>query len=599
MKKILKFVVIIPFLTGCEDLFVPAPENFRYEESLYNEPAFAQGLLGHAYIGNPLGGWLFHDVATDDAVSNDPNNGYRRMATGQWTSNSGAPMDRWQYLRASMQYINLFISMVDDVKWANDPLIARMINDRLKGDAYGMRALFLYHLILHHGGWDNSGQLLGIPILTEPEDTDSEFNLPRDTFQKCVEQIYADAEMALSLLPSAYNNISDDALVPEKYANMATAEHKETPGNLAAMYSRTFGNQHRNRMSGGIVEAIRAQVTLLAASPGYSTGTSYTWADAAQQMAIVLNRLGANPVAEIDPNGGTWYANAREIDGLGSGNNPKEMLWRSNKETNRGLEEDNFPPTLFGRGRINPTQNLVDAFPMANGYPIGHALSDYNENNPYAGRDPRLGRYILYNGQTAGHQNTVITTAVDGTGNDALGRTETSTRTGYYMKKLLRQDVNANPSGANNQAHYKPFIRFTEIFLGYAEAANEAWGPVGTAPNASYSAYDVIKAIRARAGVGTENGDAYLESIRGDKDAMRELIRNERRLELCFEGHRFWDLRRWQAPITEAARGMSITAAEYKVIPVENRVYADYMYFGPIPYTETLKYSNLQQNRGW
>jgi hypothetical protein len=600
MKKILLFLIVIPFLAGCEDLFEPAPNNFRTKESLYNEPGFAQGLLGHAYIGNPLGGWLFHDVATDDAVSNDPFNGYRRMATGQWAANNNA-MDRWQYLRASMQYINLFIDMIDDVKWANDPLMARMIADRMRGDAHGMRALFMYHLILHHGGWDDSGQLLGIPNLTAPEDIDSEFNLPRNTFQECVEQIYADVEIATRLLPAQYNDITDDALVPEKYVDLATPEHTATAGNLAAMYSRAFGIPHRNRMNGAIAEAIRAQATLLSASPGYSAGTSYTWEDAAQQMAVVLNRLGADPVSQLDPAGHTWYTNGDEITGLNGGANPKEILWRSNKDGSptAGLEQDHFPPTLFGRGRINPTQNLVDAFPMANGYPIGHTSSGYDANNPYTDRDPRLGRYIVYNGSTAGNQNTQIWTASDNASNDAIGRTETSTRTGYYMKKHLRQNVNANPVGTQGQIHYKAFIRFTEIFLGYAEAANEAWGPTGTGSSAGYSAYDVIKAIRKRAGVGADNGDAYLESVKGDKDAMRELIRNERRLELCFEGHRFWDLRRWQKPITESARGISITAAGYQVIPVEDRSYADYMYFGPIPYQETLKYSALKQNRGW
>ena len=82
----------------------------------------------------------------------------------------------------------------------------------------------------------------------------------------------------------------------------------------------------------------------------------------------------------------------------------------------------------------------------------------------------------------------------------------------------------------------------------YAEAANEAWGPTSSGPFA-FSAYDVIKAIRQRAGVGIENGDAYLESIRNDQTAMRELIRNERRLELSFEGFRFWDLRRWKSDL--------------------------------------------------
>ena len=88
------------------------------------------------------------------------------------------------------------------------------------------------------------------------------------------------------------------------------------------------------------------------------------------------------------------------------------------------------------------------------------------------------------------------------------------------------------------------------------------------------------------------------------KEKMRELIRNERRLELCFENHRFWDLRRWLAPLNETAKGVNITKAEdgsldYKIIDVEKRDYKDYMYYGPIPYSEIMKWSNLQQNYGW
>lgn len=80
---------------------------------------------------------------------------------------------------------------------------------------------------------------------------------------------------------------------------------------------------------------------------------------------------------------------------------------------------------------------------------------------------------------------------------------------------------------------------------------------------------------------------------------MRELIRNERRLELCFEGHRFWDLRRWKADVNVTVQGMSITGGVYTVIDVESRNFKDYMYYGPIPYSEVLKFSNLKQNQGW
>ena len=145
------------------------------------------------------------------------------------------------------------------------------------------------------------------------------------------------------------------------------------------------------------------------------------------------------------------------------------------------------------------------------------------------------------------------------------------------------------------------------MFLIYAEAANEAWGPQNSNGHL-YSAYDVIKAIRTRAGLGTDNGDAYLESIKNnnDKDKMRELIRNERRIELCFENFRFWDLRRWNVNLTklnETALGVEISKSgatmKYTPLEVENRKYEDYMIYGPLPFAEVMKWSNLEQNVGW
>lgn len=88
-----------------------------------------------------------------------------------------------------------------------------------------------------------------------------------------------------------------------------------------------------------------------------------------------------------------------------------------------------------------------------------------------------------------------------------------STRTGYYLRKFLDMNVNADPNNTTNGFHIKPWIRYTEIFLGYAEAANEAWGPQGKGIH-GYSAYDVIKAIRQRAGIGENGGDPYLESVK-------------------------------------------------------------------------------------
>ena len=319
---------------------------------------------------------------------------------------------------------------------------------------------------------------------------------------------------------------------------------------------------------------------------------------------LKLDRIGG--LSGMDKNGWTWYGNTNEIDGLSNGACPKEVLWRGEKSSNNDWETNNFPPSLYGKGLINPTQNFVDAFPDKNGYPITDPNSVYKDTIPYANRDPRLSAYVVLNGGKVGVNNTAINTnadAKDSKDNTKLNKdginhfSGSSTRTGYYLRKLLRQDVNLEPTATSKQMHYTPRIRFTEIFLNYAEAANEAWGPTGNGGH-GYSAYDIIAALHNRAGVGND----YLESIKTDKDKMRQLIRNERRIELSFEGFRFWDLRRWNAPLTEKAMGMSINSANkttYTPVDVETRDYKEYMNYGPIPYSEVLKFNQLQQNKGW
>ncbi|MFC5623953.1 RagB/SusD family nutrient uptake outer membrane protein [Algoriphagus winogradskyi] len=582
--KILYFFGVLLFLSSCQDLIDPAIENIQGREDMLERPRLAQGLLINAYLRIPTNGWTFSEMATDDAVSSNPTNGFLNIATGQWASNNN-PVNQWSSAQSAIQYLNVMLEDVDSVDFAVDPIVNQMFVDRLKGESYGLRALFMYYLLQAHGGVAE-GQLLGVPILTASQNVESEFNIPRNTFEECMTQLYADADRALALLPMDLGNITDPFLIPSKYEGAETGQ-----------YNRVFGDDAIQLVSGRIVRAVMAQAALLAASPAFNPeGDVEKWKTAASNAAEILNTIGG--VSGLSPTGGTWFSNNAELNAIGGGMNPAEILWRTSIGPSNNLEADNYPPTLYGRGLINPTQNFVDAFPMANGYPISAANSGYDAQSPYSARDPRLNQSVVLNGSTSGPSNTIIITAADGETNDALNRVETSTRTGYYLRKLLRQDVNLNPNSTNQQVHMKPRIRYTEIFLIYAEAANEAYGPTGMG-DASYSAYDVIKAIRQRAGIGTENGDEYLESIKGDQAAMRQLIRNERRLELSFEGFRFWDLRRWNVNLNETAQGMTIEGDSYEVMNVENRVFSDYMIYGPVPYSETLKFTELKQNTGW
>lgn len=589
MKKIIALFALSACLVGCDDLFEPAIENNLGLEYMYENSQYAEGILSNAYTRIPNNGYSFNDVATDDAVSNDAANSWRMISAGTWRSDNN-PAERWRDCRAAIHYINLFLAEADKVHWADDEIVAKMFCDRMKAEAYGLRAMYMYFLLQAHAGWTANGELLGVPVITEPENAASNFNYPRNTFAECMTALKQDATKALEVLPYEYGNA--EAL--QKLASRYT-------GATSGQVNRVFSTNFIGRMSGRIVEAIVAQANLLAASPAYNEGSGVTWEQAANSAATVLDKIGG--VAGMDPTGWTWYCNTTDITNMSNVNTPKEIIWRGERGNSRNLEQDNFPPTLFGNGRVNPTQNLVDAFPMVNGYPIGDSQSGYDATNPYEGRDPRLAAYVLFNGGTAGNSNKTIETTADGETNDALNKVVgRSTRTGYYLRKLLRQDVNLDPAAPQDQYHYTPRIRYTEIFLAYAEAANEAWGPTGKGSN-DYSAYDVIKAIRSRAGLGLGGYDGYLESAKASKDLMRELIRNERRLELCFEGFRFWDLRRWKADLKETAQGISITKVEgvltYNELDVETREFQDYMYHGPIPYSEVLKFSELEQNKGW
>ena len=587
MKKNILFIFVsILLFCSCDDLFNPAAENFKDVDQMYTDPAYAQGFLVNVYRTIPAY-YDNSDYATDDAVTNQKSNSYLKMATGAWTS-SNNPVNRWTDAFGAIQYLNLFLANADKVKWAQDEQPSKLFNRRMKGEAFGMRALFMYYLLRAHAGFSADGTLLGVPILKQFQTINDNFNLPRATFNDCVKQIYQDLDSAQLYLPMEFEDVKTDADIPARFRDITTT---------SVVYNRVMGQYARQLYNGLIARSFRARVALLAASPAFQDSSNpSTWVEAADAAASVLDYI--QGVAGLDPNGATYYANTAEIDNLKDGLNPKEMIWRENiSATNSDQEAQNFPPSLYGTGYMNPTQNLVDAFPMANGYPINYADPSNSGYSAYANRDPRLGKYIIYNGSTEGVSNTVINTGSAG-GKDGINVTDgSSTRTGYYMRKRLRMDVNRNPASIQGKPHYNPRIRYTEMFLTYAEAANEAWGPTGTGTH-SYSAYDIIKAIRKRAGVGTTNGDPYLEECKGDQAKMRELIRNERRLELCFESFRFWDLRRWKLNLNETARGMDVSRS-YQLIDVEERSYEDYMYYGPIPYSEILKYSNLTQNKGW
>jgi hypothetical protein len=571
-------------LGGCEKMLNPEWDYHSTFDRIYTDPFWANGLIGTAYSLVPNYGLSSSEVATDNAVTNNKLDQYLRMATGQWSALYN-PVNQWDNCNRGILYINKFLIYVDTVNWqSTSNEINLMYNRRLKGEAYALRGLFKYHLLQTVGGLGSNGELLGIPIYNEFLDIQDNFNVPRASFTESVDQIYSDLDKALEYL--TMNDYKDITLASQLPPGLESVN--------VTNYNLVFGSRNNQLISGRIVKAIKARVALLAASPAFSSGDITLWENAANYSGAIITAGGG--IAALDQNGHRYYDQTR-VDAIDLTKNidQAEMIWRRSIATDNYREQANFPPSLYGNGNVNPTQNLVDAFPGKNGYPISNPLSLYNPVKPYDNRDPRLALYIIYNGST--FKSTTIKTGVGGAIN-AKDSVSTSTRTGYYLKKLLREDVNMNPVATTTKKHYNPLIRYTEMFLIYAEAANEAWGPDGTGAN-GFSARGAIAAIRKRAGI--TQPDNYLASIT-TKEAMRDLIRNERRIELCFEGFRFWDLRRWKVDLTESAKGININPynATFTVVDVEPRVYDNtYMHYGPLPQGEVIKYNALIQNDKW
>lgn len=589
--------------TACDDLFEPANENSLTIDEMLENPYYADNFLGNCYSmipnGSAPGENPTNDVATSDAVTNKADNAWRRITENAWKSDND-PSGRWRECRAGIQLVNMFLGKCESVNWAKDEIIAQLFMDRELGEAYALRAMFTYYLLEAHAGMVGT-ELMGVPLLTEPETVASDFNVGRSTFNECIAQINADVEKALTYLPDDYvktpNNYRGEAndLVPAKYKEMFA-------GITNAQYMRVFDSNFEGRMSGRIAKAIRAKAYLLAASKAFAAS-----GEKMDKAADYFGELVDFKYAQsggLDPNGlNCWYGEEHKAAIEAIATVPQdEMLWRTSTSESNQVETQNYPYSLNGNGQINPTQNLVDAFYASNGYPINHAKANYDAKNPYENRDKRLAMYVVTDGSKLSVSNAVINIADDTDSKDKIGVEATrSTRTGYYLRKWIREDAvyDQAANAISTQKRYSPRIRYTEIFLSYAEAANDAWGPKGKG-NHALSAYDVIKMIRERAGF--TGVDGYLDECAASKEAMAELIKNERRLELCFEGIRFWDLRRWaDGKFMEKPQGVRINRAAktYTKFDIETTPYKDYMYYGPIPYSEILKYSELKQNTGW
>lgn len=256
--------------------------------------------------------------------------------------------------------------------------------------------------------------------------------------------------------------------------------------------------------------------------------------------------------------------------------------------TNAGYDVINSQPSIKGGsdagwGGNVPTQNFVDSYDMIDGKPQSTSPL-YDPSNPYENLDPRFDATVVHNGST--FRGRVMELFAGGA--DITGRPE-DTKTGYALRKFHEEQY---PLYTKSSDQDWIFIRYAEVLLNYAEAKNEVSGPDGTI-------YNAINAIRQRAGI--PDLPAGLSKVQ-----MRDKIRNERRVELAFEEHRFFDIRRWkiaESLLNGPLYGMKMTKSgstiTYTRYPFEIRSFPSKLYVLPIPQSEVDKNPAAKQINGW
>ena len=435
------------------------------------------------------------------------------------------------------------------------------------------------------------GRMLGYPILLDPvrvwEMTAEEIGdirLERNTYEECVRQIVADCDSAYKYLPRAHR----DFLVTD-------------PDDRVVLGSQNWG-----RMDGMTAVAIKALVYLTWASPRFNPeGDMERWEKAAEYAKQVMDMK-----QEIDGSVANGFDRTKRVDWFDP-NNPEIIFAARYQNSNDAMERMFWPGGFQGNGQMGASQDLVDAFGMADGYPVEES-EQYDPTNPYQNRDPRFYSMIFYNGRTVtvGQNNSSTYTFEmwENGGKDAAGLNTKNVWSNYYIKKFVYMGLNWSDNKITRMPHCKFHIRWTHMALAFAEAANEIGGP--TYQIDGLSAKDVMGWIRSRRTYDDAPGitdESYLDIIAGrGMDSFREFIRNERRIETCFEGIRFFDLRRWSTTLDElnvAVHGVRITregtnSYTYDFDEVVQNLSFKSAYL-PIPYQQMLLDNGLVQNEGW
>ena len=478
---------------------------------------------------------------------------------GRWSPSN--PYSRWDF--AGIRRANFFLTEYvnadfSELKYDKDYEAEMKRFNRYPYEVRFLRAYFYFNLARAYGD---------VPLITKVLTEDEANQVTRTPVAEVFDFIVkeCDAILEADQLPVRYSDLVGDA-----------ANGSSTDG---------------GRVTKQAVMALKARTLLYWASPLFNKeNNSDLWRQAAQANKDVIDFCTANGIS-LGKYSEIWGTNNWQAGEMIFVRRVGDMNWP---------ETTNFPVGMENGNSGNcPTQTLIDAYEMqATGLAWDEPGSGYDPTDPYVGRDPRLSMTIAVNGDEWPDTNPNPLETYNG-GRNWLPLAG-ATPTGYYLKKYLDKTIDISTStGSGSTRHNWVTYRLGEFYLNYAEAVFNYLGSAdATDATFTMSAVDAVNVVRSRSDVNMPGFPTGLSN-----DEFAEKYRRERMVELAFEGHRFWDVRRWkdgasQRSIIEMQITKNGDRYTYNRVP-KSRYWDDKMYLFPIPDSEIRKNPNLTQNPGW
>jgi len=567
MKIFFSLVILMMMLGSCDDM-LDREAVLSINEKLATEVYDNVQKSANAIYTSLPSGFLYVDgammaSASDEAEHTLETSAVQKFNTGAWNPIDN-PDNAWGKYYIGIRRANFFLATADSVnldryRLDTNPSQQAAYKTRLaniknwKYETRFLRAFFYFELVKRYGG---------VPLIKTTVSLNDNFkNVKRNALAECIQFITDECDSAASVLPVV------------------------------------FPAADLGRITKGTALALKSRVLLYAASDLYN---SPSWAQGYEHPELISLtgdrtarwQAAANSAKAVIDLAGTGYSLATNYTNLFKTFNSPEIILVTRAGATNSFEKASFPVGYdLGNSGTTPSQNLIDDYEVK----VNSTTSvPFDWNNPahaaapFTGRDPRLGSSVLLN--NVAFKGRPVESWIGGL--DGPGKTLAS-KTGYYIFKYL--DPNLDLLLNKTSVHSWILIRLAEIYLNYAEALNEC-----QPGHTDIKIY--VDKVRQRSGVAMPALPAGLS-----QSQMRDRIRHERRIELAFEDHRFWDVRRWMLGETYfniPLRGIRITkntdaTFSYQVVNVEERKFEPKMYLYPIPQNDLNIANELVQNPLW